>query len=1087
MNDIRNTRIRLSDVQKSEAQHIFGKNWNRNFFGRVIITDSGTPIDTQWQEWSNMYPDLFDANISDTDMLGELYDIIGTLQDASETIMEYDAEEQARWLANEIYNQYWNVSPVRTIADKYDKQIKKLNFEHRQTMAELREKYNARLDKRLKEQRKADKDRYNELVKKIRERKDKEIALAKQHGKDMMSKYKENAERKTVIQSILSTTTSLNKKLLKNDKDVHIPESLKPVVINLINAIDFSSKQLLGMDGSRRDRRGTPTKADMALEKTFGKVKSMADDGVTLKQSIQETLKMFQNAEKVANNTADGTMDLSLVSLDVDLIDSIEELITGIDVLEKNYGDTFALQQMEFDHLKTLNATVKSISVWASNVDRALSSKHKARISQLGEETIYENDALGERQEYIKAVESLKQFFSWSNLLPVNAFKRLGKSAMKVFDLVRDAQDDLTFHQDEITTFTEKLFEGHDVNKWRKDIKEFKLNLPNGDTKTVRMPVSYIMTLYCVSKQEDAQRHLYGVDEYGNRTDGGGMTIAPFQENRSLKVSKDKDNTIMTEGLVKQITSALTKEQRDIADKLQEFMNTKGSEWCDSVSMALYGIKKFDVENYFPITVTPTTIKVLDPQDKRQSIHFFSILNYGFTKSRNPDAKQSIEIGDVFEIFANHMSMAAIYSSYALPIYDMVRWYNYKGKTDSGKEIGVIQSIQKAFGDSATTYIGRLISDLNGQHESSRLGFVTKIFQNTKLAMVGNSISVSLLQPTAYFKAMTKIPTRYLLKSLLYVKDFGVKKGVEKSKKYCGIALWKSKGNFDNDISVDVKTQMMHDEKWHEKVKEWSLWLAGWMDERTWGVLWNACEFEIRAERKDLKVGSDEFYEAIAYKLRDVIYETQVVDSPLTRSDLMRSPDTGAKMITMFASEITVAYNMVHEAMIDAHLDVKRYGKEGALKRNGKNIAMTLTAYTLTSAISQILYTAVQAFRDDDDEEKEFEDYLKMYLSNFVADWVIIGKIPYIKEILNYAQGYSSSRPDTLWLDSTSKAIKYWARAFDGKEGAGEKAIKESLKTMSYLSGLPMYNQYRDAMATLDKLGVLTAEDFEEMLDDLFN
>jgi hypothetical protein len=514
-------------------------------------------------------------------------------------------------------------------------------------------------------------------------------------------------------------------------------------------------------------------------------------------------------------------------------------------------------------------------------------------------------------------------------------------------------------------------------------------------------------------------------------------------------------------------------------------MNTKGSEWCDSVSMALYGIKKFDIENYFPISVTPTTIKVLDPQDKRQSVHFFSILNYGFTKSRNPNAKQSIEISDIFEVFANHMSMAAIYSSYALPIYDVVRWFNYKGKDLSGSEIGVNKSIQKAFGEGATTYIGRLISDLNGQHESSRLGFISKIFQNTKIAMVGNSISVTLLQPTAYLKAMVKIPTRHLLKSVLYIKDFGARKGVEKAKKYCGIALWKSQGNFDTDISKNVSSKVLHDETLVDKLKEWSLWGAGWMDERTWGVLWNACEFEVRANRKDLKVGSEEFYETVGNKLREVIYETQVVDSPLTRSDLMRSPDTGAKMITMFASEITVAYNMVNEALVDAKLDVKRNGKEGAFKRNAKNIAMTLTAYTLTSAVSQIFATAISAFRDD--EEKDFEELLKMYFTNFLADWVLIGKIPYIKEALNYAQGYSSTRVDTLWLDSAAKAIKYWAKAFEGKEGSGVKAIKETLKSLSYLSGIPGYNQYREFMATLDKLGILTAEDFSEMIDDIFD
>ena len=1116
LRDIKSKKITLSDTQKSEAQYIFGKNWNRNFFRRTTITDNGISLESQWQEWSELYPTIFKANISDADMPGELYDIIGNLQDASEKVKEFDVVEETRRMAREVYNQYWNVSPIRTTADKYDKQIKRLNFEHRKAMAEFRNEYKERLEgqkladdihygRKMSEQREsfnsklaernAQIQRHKELYKKLRERKDNEIALANQYGRERLDKYKENAERKTVIQSILATTTSLNKKLVTNSKESHIPETLKPVVINLINAIDFSSKQLLGMKGSKKDMRGTPTKRDMALDNTFSKVKSMSDEELTLKQSIQDALELFENGEKVANNTSDGTMDFSLIALDANLIDSIKTLIKAIDALEKTEGQDFVIQKMDLDSLRVLNAMVKSISNWASKADAALSSKHKERISQLGEGTIEECNPLGQRQNYIDAVESVKNFFSWSNLLPVNAFKRLGKFGEKIFSFLQGAQDTLSFHQEEIINFTNELFKNHKVKEWREEVKEFDLRLPNGRAKKVRMPVSYIMTLYCVAKQEDGMRHLTGRDKDGNQLTyesegktrlGGGMTIKGFKEKNSLKVSKDGENTILTEGLISKITSVLTTEQREVADKMQEFMNTKGSEWCDAVSLALYGIKKFGIKDYFPLTVSPNTIKVLNPKDKRQSIHFFSILNYGFTKNRNPKAKQSIEIGDIFETFANHMSMQAIYSAYALPIYDVVRWYNYKRTDLDGSEIGVMNSIENAFGEAATTYIGRLISDLNGQHESSRLGFITKIFKNTKLAMVGNSLSVTLLQPSAYIKAMTKISPKYLIKSALYVKDFGAGKGVKKAKQYCGIALWKSQGNFDTDISRNVSSKIMHDEKWYDKLKELSLSAAGWMDERTWGVLWNACEFDVRENQKDLKVGSQEFYETVANKLRDVIYETQVVDSPLTRSDLMRSGDTGAKMITMFASEITVAYNLVNEAFVNAHLDVKRYGKETARKRNVKNIAMALTAYTLTSAVSQIIYTAVQAWRDDD-EEKEFEDYLKMYISNFLSDWVLIGKIPYVKDFLNSMQGYSSSRPDTLWLDSTAKAIKYWGRAFDGKEGAGDKAIKESLKALSYLSGVPGYNFYRDTMATLDKLGILDADDFKEMLDDLFD
>lgn len=1079
LKDIRVTKISVNEQQIQNAKYKLGNRWRNAFFNKVNITDNAVSLDTQWQEWSNTYPDLFNAEISDADMLVELYDIYDSVREGSELVVEYDIEEQTRWLAREIYNQYWNVSPIRTTAEKYDKQIKLLNYKHRESMNQLRSNY----EDRLKTQHKADRQKAIELVKEIRNRKDKEIAEVKKRSKERMEAYKENAERKTVIQSILSTTTSLNKKLLTNSKETHIPESLKPVVINLINALDFSSKRLLN--------KNVPTKKDLALEKTFNKARRMADKNISLKEAVWDASKMFTDADNIFS-TLKVANDLSLATLDLDLVDKIvgEEnngLLKNIDRLERDFGNDFVLEKMSLDDLKILNAMVKSINHWASQIDKALAISHKEGIANLGKQTIDENDALGEYKEKSERIEGFKKFLSWSNLLPINAFERMGPAAQKVFESLQNAQDTLAFNQDEIEKFTEELFKGKkkDIKKWREDVRIFDLVLPNGKKKTVRMPVSYMMNLYCVAKQEDAMRHLIGTDENGElMNQGGGITIKGFKDKGGI--TRYRKNTLLAEKLINKITSELSESQKHIADKLQEFMNTKGSEWGDTVSMALYGIKKFGIKNYFPITVTPTTIKKMNTNGK-MTTHFFSILNYGFTKSRNLKANQSIEIGDIFDVFTNHMTMMAIYNAFALPIYDMVRWYNFSSKTIDGEEIGVINSLQNAFGEAATSYIDKLITDLNGQHESSRLGFISKIFKNTKTSLVGNSLSVAALQITAYPKAALLISPKYLTKSLFYIKDFGVKKGSEKAKKYCGIALWKSKGNFYVDISKNMSTRIMHNESVREKLIEWSLKGAEKGDEKTWGMLWNACEFEIRDTRKDLKVGSEEFYQTIAKRLREIIYKTQVVDSPLTRSEFMRSPDGLAKSITMFASEMTVAYNIVSEAFTDAMLDVRRNGKKGAVKRNGKKIAKAITIYTVTSAISQIFATAIQAYRDDEKEEKEFEDYLKMYITNFALDWVIIGKLPYIKESLNYAQGYSSSRAETIWMENAFNAAKYWAKAFSGEdEGAARKAIENSLKTLSALSGVAGYNQYRDFMATLGVFGILTKEDFEKWLDEIF-
>ena len=124
LDDIRKTKISVNEQQIQNAKYRLGNKWRNSFFNKISITDNGISLDSQWKEWAATYPNIFDANLSDADQLVELYDIYDSVRQASETVVEYDKEERTRWLAREIYNQYWNVSPIRTIADKYDKQIK---------------------------------------------------------------------------------------------------------------------------------------------------------------------------------------------------------------------------------------------------------------------------------------------------------------------------------------------------------------------------------------------------------------------------------------------------------------------------------------------------------------------------------------------------------------------------------------------------------------------------------------------------------------------------------------------------------------------------------------------------------------------------------------------------------------------------------------------------------------------------------------------------------------------------------------------------------------------------------------------------
>ena len=1022
LSDFKKSRISLSDSQKAEAKHRLDKNWNRRFYGKIIITDKGTPIEMQWQEWQGKYGLMFSDEVVPDEMIVELYDIIENVKQASEVVEEYDSEEQKRWLANEIYNQYWNVSTIKTTADKYDKQIKRLNYEHRKAMSELRDDYNTR----LKEQHKADKEKQKKLVNEIRERKDKQIALAKEHGKAMLEGYKDRAEQKTRIQSITSNILSLKDLLVKNSKDKHVPEAMKGPVKALIDSIDFSSKRLL--------EKGIPTKKDISLQNALRQVSDMM----------------------IANNSAtDAVVDLYGAGLD----EKIKSMMKSVDRMTEGLnGKEFVLQMMSSEDLKTLDNMVKVIKASVNKLNKFHVAQHNAGVEALGIATTEDVDKAKKiYEDHKKHFDKMKTKTYWNMLNPYYAFKNLGTHAMKIMNAFMDGQDKVAFLAKEVIDFAESVYTNKEYKKWENTFFDFEIKQPSGKVKKFSMNVPQIMSLYCVSKQEDARRHLiHGVEDGENKGKGRGITLVETDKTEAVR-----NNILLTEADLNNIIAKLDEVDRakEVADRLQEFMSTRGAELGNEISMARWGIKSFGIENYFPIKVSDGAVPTKGETPGVQGNPLISLLNMSFTHSRNQFASQSIEIGNVFDVFSNHMSSMIQYNAMALPVLDMYKWLNCKVETNHGEEISVKTSINDTFGEHAWDYFNTFLKDINGSTKNNtRDSLGVKFFKNAKVAKVALNIRVALLQFTSYIRAGAVMDNKYLLKALFH------KPKIKKSMEHCGIALWKSMGYYETDVTRPLSDKIKHSEDLKSKMVDITLKGAEFADKLTWGVLWNACELEVRETRKDLKVGSEEFYNEIGLRLREVVYRTQVVDSQLTRSQIMRSKDKWDNVLTMFASESTLSFNLITDLFVSYKLDSRRMGKEAAKQKNAKYIRKAIVAYAVTNIVTTAISTMFDAFRDYDEDDKDEEYILKLMLENFASNSSFINKIPYINLFVSIISGFSASRVETDWMESTTKGVKEIYKLLTG-EGSGEKAFKHILKALSDASGIAAYNLYRDIMA----------------------
>lgn len=133
----------------------------------------------------------------------------------------------------------------------------------------------------------------------------------------------------------------------------------------------------------------------------------------------------------------------------------------------------------------------------------------------------------------------------------------------------------------------------------------------------------------------------------------------------------------------------------------------------------------------------------------------------------------------------------------------------------------------------------------------------------------------------------------------------GVTKGSgwEKALEHSPIAMRKDVGSFDISSPYTLKDRFYGKEGVTNKLNDLAGAAAGKADAATWGKLWNACEWQVKREKPDVRAGSNEFYSAVNDVFSDMIDQTQVVDGILQRSNIMRGKSTLSQQATAFMGE----------------------------------------------------------------------------------------------------------------------------------------------------------------------------------------
>lgn len=905
---------------------------------------------------------------------------------------------------------------------------------------------------------------------------------ARRHEQESLLQYRqrrEESERRRALKAqIERSVKQLADRLNTNTDKKHIPEPLKKPVAQLLAALDLSSQRAL--------RSGELTNWDLEYIQAMKGIRDVLAD--------QES---YQNGLENSEDVLGGYLDLP-----PGMIDLLDEHMKKVEnIIEKHMPEEHILRRMDTTELMRTQVILAVVTKATADMNQLLENRTYAQVADAAEDTIA---ALHQRGQYQGTAEGIERRVAWDNALPWYVFRRFGKGGAAIFEELMDGQDKLGFNMKKVLDFRKALIDDETARAW--DTETHQVDLLDDEGKAVKatLTTAQLMGLYCLSRRKQAMGHLMG----------GGIRIANIEGQGKLgrKTIRQDDHFKMNPELLGQVLSLLTDQQIAVADKMQRFMTDQGGEWGNEVTMKRFGYRGFTENIYYPIE-TDRQDRITRAGDGTEG-SLYRLQNISAVKPVVRDANNALVVRGIFDVFTDHMADMAKYNALVIPIVDAQKWYNYKSDTKNEQDQVITRTVQramtKAYGQSANRYVVQLLKDLNGVKESGARGeqSAVKRISNYKRAAVAANLRVAVLQPTAYVRAAAVLDYKYLAvafgnggratdavkipegpvsKSVIerawyaLLKKTGTLQAMNEMLENSGIALWKDMGFFDTDVGRSVRDQIKGKGSKLEKLVDKTMTAAEWGDKLTWARLWRACKLEVQEKwekqenqegREKRELSGDELMKATARRFREVVYQTQVVDSTMTRSDIMRSSSTFSKMFTSFLSEPTVSYNLVMEGTRQILKDKKAMGLKTAIGRNWKTAGRAYQAYVVSALAAAVVESLADALRDTDDDPlwEKLLDAFGGWDGNLVSDLNPLNKLPVLREVFNAIDGQDNGRMDTEVWAAFKKTYDILMESYRLATGKQEKAtattyygnmttygkVYQTFQAVSMLSGLPL-------------------------------
>lgn len=845
----------------------------------------------------------------------------------------------------------------------------------------------------------------------IAKRKEYEQKLREYRG-NVREREQGRQDKKQIIRDV----TKMQKWLLSPTDRDHVPESMRTAVAKFLSCVDYSSSRL-NADGNETQRT-----------REWNEAKKVYDT-------------ILKNNGVLKGETSD-----IYVEVDPDLVTKLDEL--------QSMAEGKKIEDFTPRELRTLRETVSAMKHSIEDANKMYTNKRYEKASEAAESTLREWQGR-KNKKTIKALSAADKFLQVHMLDSFTAFDRLGKAATTVYQGLRDGFDtkmrDTRLAQEYMEELKGKLEIGEkEIQEWTGNkAKRQTFQVSGGE---ISLTPAQVMSLYELNKRPQAREHLYN-QLRGIRTQGVEREVT-VKGKKLFKVVEANVPVAVTPSDVKAITDTLTPKQKALADGVVSFFTDQTAAWGNEVSMILYGYKKFNAPNYFPIVVDKNEIAKTNADVSRD---IQTLKNLGITKNTTRHAKNGLIIEDIFDVYTRQADQMGSYHSFVVPLSDFQKYYNFND-VEKGN---LREQMERVYGKEMGAWVDAFLKDLNGVGSGER-ELTSNLLRNAKSAAVGWNLRTAIQQPTAYFRAAAEIDPKYLAQGLkLMVSDAEW----DQVKDYSPIAWWKDQGFFDINTGRSMKSMLIGADTTREKMINKSMDLAGKGDELAWKRLWMATKAETAALHPELTVGSEEFLQKSGARFSEIIDKTQVVDSVFHRSWAMREQWT--KFYTAFMSEPIKSYNMLYRAAMDIADSKEINGKAGKAEKT--KFARVAASYAVTGVITALAASVMDAVRDDDDDKGIKEKYLSALGANVADNLNVVNLIPIAKDVVSMFGGNSAARMDMQGLQYLVYACNEMKKFVEGDSKYTTTGIMYKwISPLARMTGIPVANLLRDAGSVVD-------------------